>query len=278
MCDELASRDVGGGTEAEAEDDDGLRREAAATALEELEREREMLQVADELREERVRMKLAEARLHFEEKNAAVDRLRQELEAFLGNERREQTPAHHEMAKEEEEEDHQLQIVLASEFGVHGIDPLVTEKSGQEENAEAGDDDDDSEGSDIELNMDGNSWSYTTTSRSRDTTAKNATSAHGSLSDRATECGADAGAFDRRSEATRDAPEQDWAADGCSDGGTTGRDEDEDAERYEAIKNLREQMLTGHAFLFLSKGEADDDSDRRRRGFASHFEEDGDLW
>lgn len=278
VCDELASRDVGGGTEAEAEDDDGLRREAAATALEELEREREMLQVADELREERVRMKLAEARLHFEEKNAAVDRLRQELEAFLGNERREQTPAHHEMAKEEEE-DHQLQIVLASEFGVHGIDPLATEKSGQEENAEAGDDDG-SEGSDIELNMDGNSWTYTTTSRSRDTTAKNATSAHGSLSDRAAECGADAGAFDRRSEATRDAPEQDWAADGCSDGGTTGRDEDEDedAERYEAIKNLREQMLAGHAFLFLSKGEADDDSDRRRRGFASHFEEDGDLW
>ena len=52
---------------------------------------------------------------------------------------------------------------------------------------------------------------------------------------------------------------------------------DEDAERYEAIKNLREQMLAGHAFLFLSKGETDADSDRQRHGFTSHFE-DGGLW
>lgn len=271
VCDELA-RGVGAGTEAEEEE----QRQEAAAALEELEREREMLQVADELREERVRMKLAEARLHFEEKNAVVDRLRQELEAFLGtsNERQEKTPAHHELVAKDVVEDQQLQLVLASEFGVDGIDRVVTEKSGQEENAEA---DDDSEGSDIELNMDGNSWSYTNTSRSRETTAKNAASVHGSLSDRATECGADAGTFNRRSEATREALEQDWAADGCSDDGTTTKDMDEDAERYEAIKNLREQMLAGHAFLFLSKGEADADSDRQRHGFTSHFE-DGGLW
>lgn len=276
VCDELA-RGVGS-TEPEPEEEE-LRR-VAATALEELEREREMLQVADELREERVRMKLAEARLQFEEKNAVVDRLRQELEAFLGttNERQEKTSAaHHELVVAKDVvEDQQLQLVLASEFGVHGIDRVVTEKSGQEENAEA--DDDDSDGSDIELNMDGNGWSYTNTSRSRETTAKNAASVHGSLSDRATECGADAGAFDRRSEATRDGLElQDWAADGCSDDGTTTKDLDEDAERYDAIKNLREQMLAGHAFLFLSKGEADADDDRHRHGFTSHFE-DGGLW
>ncbi|OQU84983.1 hypothetical protein SORBI_3004G153800 [Sorghum bicolor] len=279
VCDELARGVGGGGTEAEEEE---LRREAA-TALEELEREREMLQVADELREERVRMKLAEARLDFEEKNAVVDRLRQELETFLGttNERQEETPVHHELVSKDVVEDQQLQqLVLASEFGVDGIDRVVTEKSGQEENAEAdADADGDSDGSDIELNMDGNSWSYTNTSRSRETTtaAKNAAL---SVSDRATECGADVGAFDRRSEATRDAPEleQEWAAaDGCSDDGTTTKDMDEDAERYEAIKNLREQMLAGHAFLFLSKGETDADSDRQRHGFTSHFE-DGGLW
>ncbi|KAE8779328.1 hypothetical protein D1007_47662 [Hordeum vulgare] len=42
-----------------------------------------MLRLADELREERVQMKLLEARLQFEEKNAVVEQLRGELEAFL---------------------------------------------------------------------------------------------------------------------------------------------------------------------------------------------------
>lgn len=59
-----------------------LKRESAKFQ-EELEKEREMLQVADELREERVQMKLLEAKYQFEEKNAAVDRLRNELEAYL---------------------------------------------------------------------------------------------------------------------------------------------------------------------------------------------------
>ncbi|KAJ4762279.1 intracellular protein transporter USO1-like protein [Rhynchospora pubera] len=49
----------------------------------ELEKEREMLQIADEWREERVQMKLSEARCQFEEKNMAVDELRNELEAYL---------------------------------------------------------------------------------------------------------------------------------------------------------------------------------------------------
>ncbi|KAF5179306.1 hypothetical protein FRX31_031107 [Thalictrum thalictroides] len=50
---------------------------------EEVEKEREMLQLADVLREERVQMKLLEAKYQFEEKNAAVEKLRSELEAFL---------------------------------------------------------------------------------------------------------------------------------------------------------------------------------------------------
>lgn len=49
----------------------------------ELEKEKEMLQIADEWREERVQMKLSEARCQFEEKNMAVDELRNELEAYL---------------------------------------------------------------------------------------------------------------------------------------------------------------------------------------------------
>ena len=140
-----------------------------------------------------------------------------------------------------------------------------------------GEGDDGSEaGSDIELNMDGNSWSYKTTSRA--TTAKNAASVHGSLSDRGTECGAGAGTFDRRSQGTRDALElQEWE-DVCSDDGASTKDLDEDAERYEAIKNLREQMLAGHGFVFLSQGgEADTDGDRHRQGLVPRVE-DGGLW
>lgn len=51
---------------------------------EEVEKEREMLQIADVLREERVHMKLLEAKHQFEEKNAAVNKLSNELEMFLG--------------------------------------------------------------------------------------------------------------------------------------------------------------------------------------------------
>lgn len=54
---------------------------------EEIEKEREMLNIADALREERAQMKLSEAKHHFEEKNAVVDQLRGELETFLKDER-----------------------------------------------------------------------------------------------------------------------------------------------------------------------------------------------
>ncbi|PUZ75792.1 hypothetical protein GQ55_1G235100 [Panicum hallii var. hallii] len=276
VCDELSRGVGGGGAVAEEEE---LRREAAEAAREELEREREMLQLADELREERVRMKLAEARIQFEEKNAAVDRLRQELEAFLGTSSKEdhQESPFHDEHRHTVDDHRSLQLVLASEFGVDGIDRVVTDKTGQVENGNDGEADDGSEGSDIELNMDGNSWSYKTTSRA--TTAKNAASVHGSLSDRGTEsgAGAGAGAFDRRSQGTRDALElQEWD-DVCSDDGASTKDLDEDAERYEAIKNLREQMLAGHGFVFLSQGDADADRDRHRQGLVPQFE-DGGLW
>ncbi|KAM0936031.1 putative protein BRANCHLESS TRICHOME [Dioscorea sansibarensis] len=63
-----------------------MKRESAKL-LEELEKEREMLQLADGWREERIQMKLSEAKFQFEEKNAAVDQLRNELEAFLHDKR-----------------------------------------------------------------------------------------------------------------------------------------------------------------------------------------------
>ncbi|XP_028756780.1 uncharacterized protein LOC114716020 isoform X2 [Neltuma alba] len=79
ICDELA-KDIGE-DRAKVEE---LRRESAKVR-DEVEKEREMLQFADVLREERVHMKLSEARYQFEEKNAVFEKLRNELEAFLKN-------------------------------------------------------------------------------------------------------------------------------------------------------------------------------------------------
>lgn len=54
---------------------------------EEVEKERVMLQLADKWREERVQMKLSEAKHQFEEKNSALSKLRKQLEVFLGPKR-----------------------------------------------------------------------------------------------------------------------------------------------------------------------------------------------
>lgn len=77
VCDELAS-DIGE-DRAEVE----VLKRVSAKVHEEVEREREMLQLADKMREERVQMKLSEAKQQFEEKNAVVDKLRNQFEAFL---------------------------------------------------------------------------------------------------------------------------------------------------------------------------------------------------
>lgn len=81
VCDELA-RDINE-DKAEAEE---LKWESAKVR-EEVEKEREMMQFSDVLREGRAQEKLSEAKYQLEEKNAAVDMLRSQLEAFLGSKR-----------------------------------------------------------------------------------------------------------------------------------------------------------------------------------------------
>ncbi|OIW08475.1 hypothetical protein TanjilG_03151 [Lupinus angustifolius] len=76
-CDELA-RGIGEDRARVQE----LKRESAK-AQEEVEKEREMLQLADVLREERVQMKLSEAKYQFEEKNAVLEKVRNELEVYM---------------------------------------------------------------------------------------------------------------------------------------------------------------------------------------------------
>ncbi|KAK8486622.1 hypothetical protein V6N13_126175 [Hibiscus sabdariffa] len=81
VCDELA-RDI---SEDKAEMEE-LRRESAKVH-EEVEKGREITQLADVLCEQRVRSKLSGGKYRLEEKNAAVDKLRNQLEAFLGTKR-----------------------------------------------------------------------------------------------------------------------------------------------------------------------------------------------
>ncbi|CAI9097661.1 OLC1v1034128C2 [Oldenlandia corymbosa var. corymbosa] len=81
VCDELA-RDAGE-DKAEAED---LKRDTERVR-EEVEKEREMLHLADMVHEERAQMKLSGAKHHFQEKHTAVDKLRRQIEAFLGKKR-----------------------------------------------------------------------------------------------------------------------------------------------------------------------------------------------
>uniref|UniRef100_A0ACD6ANN8 Uncharacterized protein n=1 Tax=Avena sativa TaxID=4498 RepID=A0ACD6ANN8_AVESA len=224
VCDEL----VRGGTSS-----------SSSRAHEELDKEQEMLRLADELREERVQMKLLEARLQLEGKNVVVERLRGELEAFL--ETKMQDHKESPSAADASHDHHASEAEAAN-----GIARVAVSKNTDGESHEV-----DSQGSDmhsIELNIEGNikdcGWSYSTAANSRDmsTTSK-----------KGTECAVDPWAcasFDRRSLEESERGQQ-WKVnnEGCN--GTT-RDMDEDSERYQAIKNLREQMLAGHGFIFMS--------------------------
>ncbi|XP_026389921.1 uncharacterized protein At5g41620-like [Papaver somniferum] len=79
VCDELAI--------ATGEDkiDSGEIKRESAKVREEAKKEKEMLQLADLLRKERLQTKLSEAQYQYEEKNADVDQLGNELGVFLSN-------------------------------------------------------------------------------------------------------------------------------------------------------------------------------------------------
>ncbi|KAL8201610.1 hypothetical protein R6Q57_010757 [Mikania cordata] len=137
VCDELAL-DMGQ-DRAETEE---LKR-ASVKVHEEVEKEREMLQLADKLREERVQMKLAEAKHQFEEKNALVDKLKSQLEAFLGNK------------KKKGRKDEDLMMYLnKSNFGGTHLDE--EHDNGEVEDEGSGESDLHS----IELSMDNNNKSF----------------------------------------------------------------------------------------------------------------------
>ncbi|TKY67041.1 hypothetical protein E2542_SST09932 [Spatholobus suberectus] len=154
ICDELA-RGIGE-DRAQVEE---LKRESAKVR-EEVEKEREMLQLADVLREERVQMKLSEAKYQFEEKNAFLEKLRNELEDFM-------------RTKDGQNEDVSPQCKKIKDLDSYfnnvckGFQNAEKEDDSDVENDVGHEGDDDSDDSDlhsIELNMDNESkgykWSY----------------------------------------------------------------------------------------------------------------------
>ncbi|KAL3618748.1 hypothetical protein CASFOL_037410 [Castilleja foliolosa] len=154
VCDEL-TRGIGD-DRAEVEE---LKRQSAK-AYEEVEKEREMLQLADILREERVQMKLTDAKYQFEEKNAVVDKLRDELEAYLkskkGEKRENGSPSYDEI--KELQKYLRETLPCTYQYGDNEKNDIEIVNNNDE-----GDDDDDSTDSDlhsIELNMDDISKSF----------------------------------------------------------------------------------------------------------------------
>ncbi|KAG4191701.1 hypothetical protein ERO13_A07G111400v2 [Gossypium hirsutum] len=152
VCDELA-RGIGEDRATVEE----LKRESAKVK-EEIDKEREMLQFADVLREERVQMKLSEAKYHFEEKNAVVEKLRNELETYLGNK----------LDEENGDGSPNLQRIKELEAYLKEIDfgsCQIVEKDVDRINVTneeecQGDDSADSDLHSIELNVDNNDMSY----------------------------------------------------------------------------------------------------------------------
>ncbi|KAL0410155.1 UNVERIFIED_CONTAM: hypothetical protein Slati_3605200 [Sesamum latifolium] len=145
VCDELARNIDEDRAEVEK-----MKRESVKVH-EEVGKEREMLELADKLREERAQMKLSEARHQFEEKNSAITKLRKQLEVFLG-------------AKRDKNED-RAAYLSKSNMGSH--------QNVQEDDEEVEDAIDSKDGSaesdlhSIELNMDNNNnnkgykWAHT---------------------------------------------------------------------------------------------------------------------
>lgn len=112
VCHELAQET--GEDKAEVEE---MKREAQKVR-DELEEERRMLQLAEVWREERVQMKLGEAKLALEEKTAALDVMKGELETFLRTQQ-EGTSSSHNPSLRDAQVLHNVISAISSEYA-HG--------------------------------------------------------------------------------------------------------------------------------------------------------------
>ncbi|KAK7244859.1 hypothetical protein RIF29_39687 [Crotalaria pallida] len=158
VCNELA-RDVG---------DDKCEIEkqvkVSSKVYEEVEKEKEMMQLTDMLREERAQKKLSEAKYQLEEKNEAVDKLRSQLEAFLGSKQvREKGHSSNHLNDEE------IAAYLGrGRFGSHHNEDKEDDGGEVDNGVECEEESGESDMHSIELNMDNNKsykWTYPPESR-----------------------------------------------------------------------------------------------------------------
>ncbi|KAJ1385777.1 hypothetical protein SESBI_41378 [Sesbania bispinosa] len=150
VCDELAK--YAGEDKYEI---DTLKRESTEV-YEEIEKEKEMMELADMLLEKRAQMKLSEEKYQLEEKNVAIDKLRSQLEAFLGNKQvREKGHSSSHLNDEE------IAAYLGrTQFGSHHDEDIEDDGGEVDNGVECEDDSAESELHSIELNMDSNNKSY----------------------------------------------------------------------------------------------------------------------
>ncbi|XP_049411847.1 uncharacterized protein LOC125874854 [Solanum stenotomum] len=153
VCDELA-RGLG---EDRAEMEE-LKRQSAKIR-EEVEMEQKILQLADVMREERVQMKLSEAKYQFEEKNTVVDKLRNELEAYLRSKKGQEQGCDSLNYETINELGRHLRETLPSTHHYRDKEKADVEILDKEEDGDEGDSTD-SDLHSIELNMGDNSKSH----------------------------------------------------------------------------------------------------------------------
>ncbi|KAK9985890.1 hypothetical protein SO802_030841 [Lithocarpus litseifolius] len=154
VCDELA-RDVGEDNIAQVE-------EEVKKTRKEVEEEREMMQLADVLREGKVQMKLAEAKHQVEEKNSAVDKLRNQLEAFLGTKRGKERGGRNSVSHHHRNDDDIAALLSRTRFNSYNSSDEKDEDGGEvvEDGEECEQVSAESDLHSIELNMDNHNKSY----------------------------------------------------------------------------------------------------------------------
>ncbi|KAL4303295.1 hypothetical protein GQ457_10G007480 [Hibiscus cannabinus] len=248
VCDELAQGI--GEDRATAEE---LKRESAK-AKEEMEKEREMLQFADVLREERVQMKLSEAKYHFEEKNAVVEKLRNELETYLGTKLdKENGECSPNLQRIKELEAYLKKINFGSGQMVEDVADKVDVMNGEECEA---DDSADSDLHSIELNMDNNDmsyrWSY----------------ASGNYAEE----GSKMIPIEKDHKGRKSLSEMiSWGSICLERGSSNCKDQDFGLERYRSVKSLRDHILSSNKIAPIQSFP----SPTRQWSQSMHFEESG---
>ncbi|XWS59438.1 hypothetical protein CRYUN_Cryun08bG0121800 [Craigia yunnanensis] len=250
VCDELA-QDI---SEDKAEKEE-LKRESAKVR-DEVEKEREMMQLADVLREQRVQMKLSEAKYHLEEKNAAVDKLRNQLDNFLGTKRAKEK-GHGSLNEPNSEEI--AAFLNRTHFGSHPSEE--NEEDGEVEDAvECEEDSAESDLHSIELNMDNNKnnknykWVYAPGAardsrdpliNEEDITGRKSTSSRlpRSTLQRSISDGVDWGMQNERLKNSDD--DLEWGRFAELEKQVKAKGYGDDMHEYKAVKGLREHLLSG---------------------------------